>query len=96
MCQVNSTATFKFIVSSVPLSAMWAGPDGQVDTWAGADAERRAFLDLLEYIPNVIVVSGDRHEFAAIEYITGTHEFSIGCALFFNCGGIGSLTIFPF
>jgi alkaline phosphatase D len=79
VCQVNSTAAFKFIVSSVPLSAMWGGIDGQSETWAGADEERRALLDLLEYVPNVIVISGDRHEFAAIEYITGIHEFSIGC-----------------
>ncbi|KAF8334191.1 PhoD-like phosphatase-domain-containing protein [Cantharellus anzutake] len=75
--RVNSTAAFKFIISSVPVSALWGGPNGQVDTWAGALEERRVFLDLLEYIPNVIILSGDRHEFAAVEYITGAREFSI-------------------
>jgi alkaline phosphatase D len=75
--KVNSTAAFKFIISSVPVSALWGGPNGQVDTWAGALKERRAFLDLLEYIPNVVILSGDRHEFAAVEYITGAREFSI-------------------
>jgi len=75
--KVNSTAVFKFVISSVPVSALWGGFNGQVDTWVGAVKERRAFLDLLEFVPNVIVISGDRHEFAAVEYITGTKEFSI-------------------
>lgn len=75
--KVNSTAAFKFVISSVPVSALWGGLNGQVDTWVGAVKERRTFLDLLEYIPNVIIISGDRHEFAAVEYITGATEFSI-------------------
>jgi len=61
----------------VPVSALWGGLNGQIDTWVGAAKERRAFLDLLEFIPNVIIISGDRHEFAAVEYITGAKEFSI-------------------
>ena len=58
---------------------MWGGPDGQVDTWIGAEAERRTFLDLLAYVPNVVVISGDRHEFAAVEHLTANPitEFSI-------------------
>lgn len=77
--QVNSTAAFKFIVSSVPLTGMWGWPNGQIDTWMGAPAERRAFLDLLEYVPNVVVISGDRHEFAAVEHLGANSiaEFSI-------------------
>jgi alkaline phosphatase D len=55
---------------------MWGGPSGQTDTWAGYQAERRAILDLLYYIPNVIIISGDRHEFAAIEHFGGILEFS--------------------
>ncbi|KDQ12330.1 hypothetical protein BOTBODRAFT_34617 [Botryobasidium botryosum FD-172 SS1] len=75
--KVNQTTTFKFLISSVPLSALWAGPDGQTETWAGYPAERDTLLALLASVPNVVVISGDRHEFAAIEYLGGTFEFSV-------------------
>ncbi|KAF8311551.1 hypothetical protein DL93DRAFT_2060834 [Clavulina sp. PMI_390] len=77
--KVNSTAAFKFIVSSVPLTGMWGGLNGQTDTWAGAKTHRGEFLELLEYVPNVVVISGDRHEFAAVEHLgaNSIHEFSI-------------------
>jgi len=65
--KVNSTTTFKFIVSSVPFTTLWKGPDGATDSWAAYPEERNALLDVLEYVPNVIVISGDRHEFAVIE-----------------------------
>lgn len=60
---------------------MWGGINGQVDTWMGAPEERRAFIELLEYVPNVIVISGDRHEFAAVEHLgaNSIQEFCIGC-----------------
>jgi alkaline phosphatase D len=64
----TSSTTFKFIVSSVPFNSMWGGPidmDGQKDSWAGYLTERDELLDTLHYVPNVIVLSGDRHEFAA-------------------------------
>lgn len=79
LVQVNSTAAFKFVISSVPLTGMWGGPNGQIDTWMGASQERLAFLELLEYVPNVVVISGDRHEFAAVEHLGANtiHEFSI-------------------
>lgn len=58
---------------------MWGGPNGQIDTWMGASQERRTLLELLEYVPNVVVISGDRHEFAAVEHLGANtiHEFSI-------------------
>jgi len=70
--KVNSTATFKFIVSSVPFTSLWQ-MDAQVDSWAAYAREKAALLDVLHTIPNVIILSGDRHEFAAIEF-TGPGE----------------------
>ncbi|KAJ8515524.1 hypothetical protein ONZ45_g7080 [Pleurotus djamor] len=65
--RVNSTATFKFIVTSVPFTSLW-GHDAQVDSWAGYPAEKSALLKIIHTVPNVIFLSGDRHEFAAIEF----------------------------
>lgn len=79
IADVNRTATWKFVVSSVPLTAMWGGYDGKVDLWAGYMQERDTVLKLLGSIPNVIVLSGDRHEFAAVEFPRGKYvvrEFS--------------------
>lgn len=36
-----------------------------IDTWAGFVTERSELLSVMEYVPNLIVLSGDRHEFAA-------------------------------
>lgn len=74
--RVNSTATFKFIVSSVPFTSLWHGWDGQKDTWAGYRIERDSLLDVLQYIPNVVILSGDRHEFAFIEHRAKIPEIS--------------------
>lgn len=63
---VNSTATFKIISSSVPVLSLWGGIDGKKDTWAAYLAEREELLEILQYIPNVIILSGDRHEFAMV------------------------------
>lgn len=65
--KVNSTTTFKFIVSGVPFTTLWKGSGGAMDGWAAYPEERSALLDVLEYVPNVIVISGDRHEFAVVE-----------------------------
>ncbi|KAF8758332.1 PhoD-like phosphatase [Rhizoctonia solani] len=73
IADVNQTATWKFVVSSVPLTAMWAGYDGHVDLWAGYMHERDTVLSLLSSVPNVVVLSGDRHEFAAVEFPRGKH-----------------------
>lgn len=56
----NETATFKFVVSSVPFNSLWAGPDGQADTWAGYLHERDIIMDVMENVSNVIVLSGVR------------------------------------
>ncbi|CAE6414987.1 unnamed protein product [Rhizoctonia solani] len=73
IADVNQTATWKFVVSSVPLTAMWAGYDGHLDLWAGYMHERNTVLSLLSSVPNVVVLSGDRHEFAAVEFPRGKY-----------------------
>ncbi|EFP91738.2 hypothetical protein PGT21_019666 [Puccinia graminis f. sp. tritici] len=73
---VNSTVTFKFVVSSTPFMSLWLGPDGGVDTWAGFLTERSELLDSMQYVPNLIVLSGDRHEFAAASIRDTVIEFS--------------------
>ncbi|KAG8958993.1 hypothetical protein FRC03_008558 [Tulasnella sp. 419] len=73
--KTNHTSIFKFIVSPVPLSALW-GPE---DSWAAYPSERTKVIDTFKYVPNVFVLSGSRHEFAAIEYLEGKiHEFNVG------------------
>lgn len=64
---VNTTSSFKFIVSSVPFTSLWSW-EGQVDSWGGYTKEKAALLDLLHSVPNVVIISGDRHEFAVIEF----------------------------
>ncbi len=64
----TSSTTFKFVVSSVPFMSLWGGSldvDGKKDSWAGYLTERDELLETMHYVPNVIVLSGDRHEFAA-------------------------------
>jgi alkaline phosphatase D len=65
--QVNQTATFKFIVTSVPFTSLWTH-DAQTDSWAGYASEKASLLSALHTVPNVFLLSGDRHEFAAIEF----------------------------
>jgi alkaline phosphatase D len=49
---------WKFIISSVPMTVNWKGPDGQRDTWGGFQHERQVILDSLKDISNVVVISG--------------------------------------
>lgn len=76
---MNGTSTFKFVVTSVPFTSLW-GHDAVSDSWAGFPSEKAALLDAFHSVPNVIILSGDRHEFAAIEFSSGTghtvREFS--------------------
>ncbi|KAF9475330.1 hypothetical protein BDN70DRAFT_814299 [Pholiota conissans] len=67
LSKVNSTTTFKFIVSSVPFTTLFTH-DAQIDTWAFYREEQASVLALLQSVPNVVVISGDRHQFAAIEF----------------------------
>lgn len=79
LAQVNHTATFKFIASSVPFTSLWGGPldlDGRTDGWAFYQEERKQLLDMLQYVPNVILLSGDRHEFASVSFRDALLEFS--------------------
>jgi alkaline phosphatase D len=64
---VNNTATFKFVVTSVPFTSLWTG-DAQSDSWAGYTAEKNAMLQVMHTVANVFLISGDRHEFAAVEF----------------------------
>ncbi|KAI0781324.1 PhoD-like phosphatase-domain-containing protein [Trametes elegans] len=68
--KVNNTAVFKFVVSSVPFTALWTY-EALEDTWAAFPYEKSALLAAFQSVPNVIVLSGDRHEFAAIEFDSG-------------------------
>jgi len=72
--EVNETAVFKFIVTSVPFTSLWQH-DAQTDSWAGYPDEKAHLLELFHSVPNVILLSGDRHEFAAVEY-NGPYEWS--------------------
>ncbi|GAA5976523.1 hypothetical protein JCM10908_005530 [Rhodotorula pacifica] len=73
VARVNETVTWKFVVSSVPVMSLWSHGE---DTWAAFLTERDAIMDVLEHVPNVIVLSGDRHEFAAASIRTTVTEFS--------------------
>lgn len=66
MTQVNSTSTFKFVITSVPFTSLWTH-DATVDSWAAYAAEKSSILDAIATVPNVIILSGDRHEFALVE-----------------------------
>ncbi|KAI0693874.1 PhoD-like phosphatase-domain-containing protein [Cytidiella melzeri] len=65
--KANNTATFKFIVSSVPFTSLWQH-DAQIDSWAAYPSEKLSLLNALHSVRNVIIISGDRHEFAAIKF----------------------------
>jgi alkaline phosphatase D len=51
----------------VPFTSLW-GHDAVTDAWAGFASEKASLLEALHSVPNVIILSGDRHEFAAIEF----------------------------
>ncbi|KAJ4488282.1 PhoD-like phosphatase-domain-containing protein [Lentinula aciculospora] len=71
--KANSTATFKLIVSSVPFTSLW-GHDAQYDSWAGFVNEKQTLLNAMHSVPNVFVITGDRHEFATIEFAAPTES----------------------
>lgn len=50
--------TWKFIISSVPMTSNWKGPDGTRDTWGGFMYERGVILEALKNVSNVVVISG--------------------------------------
>lgn len=65
--QANATASFKFVVSSVPFTRLFTH-DAQRDTWAFFPKEQAALRAAFHSVPNLVIVSGDRHQFAAIEF----------------------------
>ncbi|KII88819.1 hypothetical protein PLICRDRAFT_124950 [Plicaturopsis crispa FD-325 SS-3] len=67
LAKANTTASFKFIVSSVPFTDLW-GHDAQVDAWPAYAHEKAQLLEALHSVTNVIILSGDRHEFADIQF----------------------------
>ncbi|KAJ2161235.1 hypothetical protein GGF46_001663 [Coemansia sp. RSA 552] len=73
---VNHTAAVKFVVSSVPVTTGWSNHDSSQDTWRGYPTERAEILNLTQYVPNLLFLSGDRHEMAAVELPSGNIEFS--------------------
>ncbi|KAJ7435383.1 hypothetical protein B0H11DRAFT_2257343 [Mycena galericulata] len=50
-----------------PFTSLWEH-DGQLNSWAAFSAEKAALLTALRSIPYVVIFSGDRHEFASIEF----------------------------
>ncbi|GLB35224.1 putative phoD-like phosphatase [Lyophyllum shimeji] len=67
LSRVNTTSTFKFVVTSVPFTSLWTH-DAQSDSWAGFPDEKQTLLTAFHSVPNVVLLSGDRHEFAAVEF----------------------------
>ena len=63
-------------MTSVPFTSLW-GRDAQTDAWPGYADEKAALLKALHSVPNVIILSGDRHEFAAIEFNGGENDNGI-------------------
>jgi hypothetical protein len=73
-----SKATFKLVVTSVPL---YFGTSGNgLDHWSGFPAERRTILDTIvqKKIPGVVFISGDQHWFAVHHLPRGLKEFQVG------------------
>lgn len=63
-------------MSSVPFTSLWQY-DASTDSWAGFPYEKTALLHALHSVPNVIVLSGDRHEFAAIKFTSQDSDHDI-------------------
>lgn len=57
----------------MPFTDLW-GHDAQTDAWPGYASEKASLLKAMHSVPNVIVLSGDRHEFAAIEFNGDEHD----------------------
>ena len=69
----RSTATFKLILSSIPLDFGLGD-----DHWAAFTTERDAMFAGLVGAPGVVFSSGDQHWFAAHRHAYGIREFQIG------------------
>lgn len=68
-----STATFKLVLTSVPLDF----GNGN-DHWAAFRFERATLFDAVIDVPGVVFVSADQHWFAAHRHDHGIREFQVG------------------
>ena len=68
-----STATFKLILTTVPLD--FGNGD---DDWSSYAFERNVIFQSLLDVPGVVFVSGDQHWFASHRHAYGIREFQIG------------------
>lgn len=66
----SRNAPVKFLVSSIPFTKNWNAGVDTTDTWAGYLHERELILEWLwrEANGGVLILSGDRHEAAAIRF----------------------------
>jgi alkaline phosphatase D len=69
----QSTATFKLVLTSVPLDF----GDGR-DHWGAYTTERQQIFDALVGVPGVLFISADQHWFAAHRHAYGIREFQVG------------------
>jgi alkaline phosphatase D len=69
----RSTATFKLVLTSVPLDF-----GGGNDHWSSYTNERNRIFTALVGVPGVLFVSADQHWFAAHRHANGIREFQVG------------------
>ncbi|KAF5691953.1 alkaline phosphatase D [Fusarium denticulatum] len=60
---LKSESDWKVVVSSVPFTRNWRGPDS-ADSWSGFLWERDSILNTMKQNGGAIILSGDRHEHA--------------------------------
>ncbi|KAL0939822.1 alkaline phosphatase family protein [Colletotrichum truncatum] len=65
-----SEKAWKVVVSSVPFTRNWRGPDS-ADSWSGYLWEREQVLDMMRRTDGVVILSGDRHEHATTIFPPG-------------------------
>ncbi|KAI8665296.1 PhoD domain-containing protein [Fusarium sp. Ph1] len=64
---LESETGYKVVVSSVPFTRNWRGPDS-TDSWSGYLWEREKILDAMKWNGGAIILSGDRHEHATTKF----------------------------
>ncbi len=69
----RSTATFKLVLTSVPLDF----GEG-LDHWSGFTTERTRLLDAMVGVPGVLFIAADQHYFASHRHAHGVREFQVG------------------
>ncbi len=88
-----STATWKIVANSVPITAMpdaWDISGMGTDRWEGYPAQRAELLDHIAGIKGVLFVSGDFHQTGVYRVDPGSPVFDVMCGpagSFLNPGG---------